>query len=115
MKKIIKIVVGTIVSVVVLSAVASCGNSVSVNPPVVEDDEVTAKIKSIYYLSGYSGTYEEWLESIKGAPGVGISNIDLESSTALTNTYTITLTKGTKKTFTVNNGKGVEKIEKTNT
>ena len=115
MKKIIKIVVGTIVSVVVLSAVASCGNSVSVNPPVVEDDEVTAKIKSIYYLSGYSGTYEEWLESIKGAPGVGISNIDLESSTALTNTYTITLTNGTKKTFTVNNGNGVEKIEKTNT
>lgn len=59
----------------------------------------------------FTGTYEEWLASIKGQDGtngkdgVGIKSIVLTSSEGETDTYTITYTDGTTSTFAITNGK----------
>lgn len=50
-----------------------------------------------------------------GVDGAGIANIEKTSTSGLVDTYTITLTSGTKYTFTVTNGKGINSVEKTGT
>lgn len=52
---------------------------------------------------------------LKGKDAVSISNIEKKSTSGLTDTYEITLTDGTKKTFNVSNGKGIQSIAKTST
>lgn len=52
---------------------------------------------------------------LKGEDAVSISNIEKESTSGLTDTYEITLTDGTKKSFKVSNGKGIKSIAKTST
>lgn len=52
---------------------------------------------------------------LKGEDAVSISNIEKKSTSGLTDTYEITLTDGTKKTFDVSNGKGIKSIAKTST
>lgn len=52
---------------------------------------------------------------LKGEAGSSISNIAKTSIEGLVDTYTITLTDGSTKTFTVTNGKSIVSIDKTNT
>lgn len=72
--------------------------------------------------NGFVGTEAEWLASLKGsdgkdgekgakgdkgdtgAKGVGIADIAKTSTNGLVDTYTITLSNGATKTFTVKNG-----------
>lgn len=54
-------------------------------------------------------------QGVKGQDGVSISNVEKKSTSGLTDTYEITLTDGTKKSFTVTNGKGIKSIAKTST
>lgn len=69
------------------------------------------KQHEIYLLAveaGYTGTYEEWLDSIKGEKGedgVSIVSITKESSVDLVDTYVIIFSNGTSSKFTVTNGK----------
>ena len=62
-------------------------------------------IYTAYAESGGTLSYEEWLASIKGEDGVGISKIEKTGTAGLVDTYTITLTNGQTSTFTVTNGK----------
>ena len=52
---------------------------------------------------------------LKGEAGSSIQNIAKTSTSGLVDTYTITLTDGSTKTFTVTNGKGISSITKTGT
>lgn len=52
---------------------------------------------------------------LKGQAGQSIKGITKTSTSGLVDTYTITLTDGTKKSFTVSNGKGIKSIAKTST
>lgn len=52
---------------------------------------------------------------LKGQKGQSIEGIKKTSTSGLTDTYEITLTDGTKKTFNVSNGKGIISIAKTST
>ena len=52
---------------------------------------------------------------LKGADGSDIQSIEKTGTVGLVDTYTITLTDGTKTTFTVTNGNDIESIEKTGT
>lgn len=52
---------------------------------------------------------------LKGQKGQSIEEIKKTSTSGLTDTYEITLTDGTKKSFTVSNGKGIISIAKTST
>lgn len=52
---------------------------------------------------------------LKGQKGQSIEGIEKTSTSGLTDTYEITLTDGTKKTFNVSNGKGIISIAKTST
>lgn len=52
---------------------------------------------------------------LKGEQGAGVSKVEKTSSSGLTDTYTITLTDGTKRTFTLTNGNGIKSIVKTGT
>lgn len=52
---------------------------------------------------------------LKGQKGQSIEGIKKTSTSGLTDTYEITLTDGTKKSFTVSNGKGIISIAKTST
>ena len=52
---------------------------------------------------------------LKGQAGQSIKEIKKTSTSGLTDTYEITLTDGTKKSFTVSNGKGIISIAKTST
>ena len=54
-------------------------------------------------------------QGVKGQDGQSIKEIKKTSTSGLVDTYTITLTDGTKSTFTVTNGKGIESITKTST
>lgn len=54
-------------------------------------------------------------QGVKGQDGASISNIGKKSTSGLTDTYEILLTDGTKKSFTVSNGKGIKSIAKTST
>jgi hypothetical protein len=52
---------------------------------------------------------------LKGQEGQSIKEIKKTSTSGLTDTYEISLTDGTKKPFTVSNGKGIVSIAKTST
>lgn len=52
---------------------------------------------------------------LKGKDAVSISNIEKTLANGLTDTYDITLTDGTKKSFKVRNGRGIKSIAKTST
>ena len=63
--------------------------------------------KSAYEIAvenGFQGNETAWLNSLKGSDGVGIKKIELTSQSGLTDTYTITFTNNTSKTFVVTNG-----------
>ena len=66
--------------------------------------------KSAYQLAveaGYTGTIEEWLNSIKGR---GIESFTLTATEGLSNTYTMTYTDGTTFDIAINNGRGIASI-----
>lgn len=76
------------------------------------------------YVASYVKSHADTLRGEKGDKGeqgtpgkdaVSISDIKKTSTSGLTDTYEITLTDGTKRTFTVNNGKGIKSIAKTST
>ena len=105
----------TIFGVTALLAFSSCGASVpqSKTPQISELDQKRLEIYRLAVEAGYEGTYEEWLDSIRGQDGVdgvngkdGVSvvSVDKTSSEDLVDTYTITYSDGTKSTFTVTNG-----------
>ena len=105
----------TIFGVAALLAFSSCGASVpqSETPQISELDQKRLEIYQLAVEAGYEGTYEEWLDSIRGQDGVdgvngkdGVSvvSVDKTSSEDLVDTYTITYSDGTKSTFTVTNG-----------
>lgn len=52
---------------------------------------------------------------LKGQEGQSIKEIKKTSTSGLTDTYEISLTDGTKKSFNVSNGKGIKSIAKTST
>lgn len=69
--------------------------------------------KSAYELAveaGFTGTLQEWLASLQGgggatgATGNGIVSIEKTGTNGLVDTYTITFTDGTTKTFDITNG-----------
>lgn len=61
----------------------------------------------IALMHGYTGTEEEWLESLVGPAGEsgnGIASVAKTGTDGLTDTYTITFDDGSTTTFTVTNG-----------
>ena len=52
------------------------------------------------------------LEGEQGKDGTNIKSVEKSASDGLTDTYTITLTDGSKSSFNVTNGKGISSIEK---
>lgn len=54
-------------------------------------------------------------QGVKGQDGNSIKEIKKTSTNGLTDTYEISLTDGTKRTFNVSNGKGIKSIAKTST
>ena len=52
------------------------------------------------------------LEGEHGKDGTNIKSVEKSASDGLTDTYTITLTDGSKSSFNVTNGKGISSIEK---
>ena len=55
------------------------------------------------------------LEGEKGKDGTNIKSVEKSASDGLTDTYTITLTDGSKSSFNFTNGKGISSIEKAST
>ena len=55
------------------------------------------------------------LEGEQGKDGTNIKSVEKSASDGLTDTYTITLTDGSKSSFNVTNGKGISSISKTGT
>ena len=53
------------------------------------------------------------LEGEQGKDGTSIKSVEKSASDGLTDTYTITLTDGSKSSFNVTNGKGIKSISKT--
>ena len=53
------------------------------------------------------------LEGEQGKDGTNIKSVEKSASDGLTDTYTITLTDGSKSSFNVTNGKGISSISKT--
>ena len=53
------------------------------------------------------------LKGEQGKDGTNIKSVEKSASDGLTDTYTITLTDGSKSSFNVTNGKGISSIEKT--
>ena len=76
-------------------------DTTEVNP--LQEDE-RYEIYLLAKQAGFSGTYEEWLDSIRGEDGRGIVKIIKTSSDGLIDTYTITYTDNTTQTFTITNG-----------
>ena len=105
-------------SLVALSALsiflfASCGKKKDTPSKVTDNNKVTDNVveedekQRIYKLAqqaGFTGTYEEWLASIKGADGKGIKSIVKTKSEGLVDTFTITFTDDTTTTFEIKNG-----------
>lgn len=61
--------------------------------------------------NGFNGTEGEWLKTLIGAEGKGIQNIEFTSTKGLLDTYTVTYTDESTKTFNVKNGNGISNIE----
>ena len=99
----VKLLTCVIVFMVILSSLFlfSCGKT---------DDSPIYSIFLQAHAAGYEGTYEEWLETIKGEKGdqgpegVGITGISLTSSDGNVDTYTVTLSNGETNTFQITNG-----------
>lgn len=92
----------SLVSFLPLTTLSSCQN-------VVEPSEFEKETKQIYELAkvnGYEGTYEEWLESIKGKDGVSITNIDSNVNEDNYLIITITLSDGNKKEIKIKLAEG---------
>lgn len=53
------------------------------------------------------------LEGEQGKDGTNIKSVEKSATSGLTDTYTITLTDGSKSSFNVTNGKGISSISKT--
>ena len=53
------------------------------------------------------------LKGEQGKDGTNIKSVEKTASSGLTDTYTITLTDGSKSSFNVTNGKGISNISKT--
>ena len=53
------------------------------------------------------------LKGEQGKDGTTIKSVEKTASSGLTDTYTITLTDGSKSSFNVTNGKGISSISKT--
>ena len=53
------------------------------------------------------------LKGEQGKDGTTIKSVEKTASSGLTDTYTITLTDGSKSSFNVTNGKGISNISKT--
>lgn len=75
-------------------------NQESASNPIDSKDE----IYELAVESGYIGTYEEWINLVKGENGVGIQSITLTSSFNDVDIYTITFTDGSFTTYQVKNG-----------
>lgn len=93
-----------------LISLASCKKKkdakVTTNVITTNNAQVDEKY-NIYLLAqqaGFNGTYEEWLETIKGKDGKGILSITKTNSEGYVDTYTITFTDNTTTTFTITNG-----------
>lgn len=97
-----------IICLIILIGLSGCQIIPGDEPKVEEQYEIFLLAKK----SGYIGTYEEWLESIKGETGRGILLIEKTSTDGVVDTYTITFTDESKTTFTVTNGKdGIQGIQ----
>lgn len=97
-----------IICLILLIGLCGCQIIPGDEPKVEEQYEIFLLAKK----SGYIGTYEEWLESIKGETGRGILLIEKTSTNGLIDTYTITFTDESKTIFTVTNGKdGIQGIQ----
>ena len=90
----------------------------------VTNGENGANGKSAYEIAvdnGFEGSKQEWLESLNGADGNGITSVEITSSNGNVDTYTITFSNGSSSTFTVTNGENgsngvsIVSVEKTNT
>ena len=71
------------------------------------EQQETYQIYRLAATSGYEGTYEEWLKSIKGEKGdsgVGIASITKTGSDGLVDVYTVTFTDGSQTSFSITNG-----------
>lgn len=80
-----KRIFSSLIILVLLFSLVSCAN-------IIENEKT--KQEEIYLLaveSGYTGTYEEWLESIKGEPGATIEKVEFDEEGRLV----IYLTNGT--------------------
>ena len=53
------------------------------------------------------------LKGEQGKDGTTIKSVEKATSSGLTDTYTITLTDGSKSSFNITNGKGISSISKT--
>ena len=92
-------------------ALASCEfpfiNDGSINVEYNSDEVEKSKQEELYEIAlanGYQGTYEQWLNSIKGKDGISIVDVRLTSSNGNIDTYTIFYSNGTVSTFEVTNG-----------
>lgn len=79
---------------------------------VVQTDTMTVKNGASAYdlavASGYEGTLEEWLESLKGVSIQSIEQTVVSLVDGGENEITITLTNGDTSTFVVRNGSGTD-------
>ena len=90
---------------VFLSAVFAFAACNGVNGDIENGYEVS--LTTAYALAeekGYVGTYEEFIQAIKGDTGLGIKSIALASSNKNVDTYKITLTDNSTVDFSITNG-----------
>ena len=104
-----------VISVVILTAGILIGKFVI--SPEITKSPLEEKQEEIYKLaqeSGFNGTYEEWLETIKGVDGTSITNVEINNKGELVITLSTGEIKnlGSIKGETGSNGKEVEfKVE----
>ena len=89
---------------------AACDNGEPYNLTIEE-------VYSIVQERGYDGSFDEFIESIKGEDGKGIESVEKVSSTDETDVYAIVFSDSSVINFTITNGKdgnGISAISKTN-
>lgn len=80
-------------------------------------DLTIEEVYSIVQERGYDGSFDEFIESIKGEDGKGIESVEKVSSTDETDVYAIVFSDSSVVNFTITNGKdgnGISAISKTN-
>ena len=80
-------------------------------------DLTIEEVYSIVQERGYDGSFDEFIESIKGEDGKGIESVEKVSSTDETDVYAIVFSDSSVINFTITNGKdgnGISAISKTN-